>query len=175
MLKLILIDGSTNGLLPRVCSIEQLRFRRRTLTPPPWLAPKQRSVVKVLTPEERAKFEVEFFDKFTSDVWSPTTVNPKPVPEGPREWSETSKRVGLVARKIGAHPMWFKDGTRTIVTLLEVPENHVISAIDPETWFKTSLIGKQKAFNRFGEMWRVMVGAIDVSPDIFDSILSSHV
>lgn len=39
--------------------------------------------------------------------------------------------------------------------MIEVPENHVISTTDPDTWYKSSLVGKSKAFGRFGPMWRV--------------------
>uniref|UniRef100_A0A914CGN7 Large ribosomal subunit protein uL3m n=2 Tax=Acrobeloides nanus TaxID=290746 RepID=A0A914CGN7_9BILA len=61
-------------------------------------------------------------------------------------------------------PQWLTDGTRVLCTLIEIPENHVISAVDPATWFRTSSVGKRKAFTRFGPFWKVTVGAGNVSP-----------
>lgn len=36
------------------------------------------------------------------------------------EWSPNTRRTGVIARNIGLYPMWKKDGTRIICTLLEV-------------------------------------------------------
>lgn len=47
------------------------------------------------------------------------------------------------------------DGTRVLCTAIEIPANHVVSAVDPDTWYKVSSVGKRKAFTRFGPMWRV--------------------
>jgi len=165
MLKLA-FHTEASGLLPRASSSIQVRYRRRTLTLPPWIAPKYRKVTKSLKPEEKEKFEKsdQFKDVLTSKELSPLLVKPKSIPEGTFNWTETSKRFGLIARKIGMHPLWLNDGTRVLCTLLEIPENHVVSVIDPDTWFKTSLVGKQKAFTRRGPMWRVTVGAININP-----------
>lgn len=54
----------------------------------------------------------------------------------PEEWTPESNRVGLLARKIGVFPQWTVDGTRFLCTLLEFPKNLVISAIDPETYYR---------------------------------------
>lgn len=52
------------------------------------------------------------------------------------EWTPNSKRVGLLARKLGMLPQWLNNGTRVLCTMLEFPENCVVSAIDPETWYR---------------------------------------
>jgi len=155
-----------NGLLPRVCSNIQVRYRRRTLTLPPWIAPKYRKVTKFIKPHEKEEFEKSgrFENLLDEKLDTSFFVKPKPVPEESFTWSENSKRFGLIARKIGMHPMWLNDGTRVLCTLLEIPENHVVSVTDPDTWFKTSLVGKRKAFNRRGARWRVTLGAIDINP-----------
>lgn len=53
-----------------------------------------------------------------------------------REWTPESARVGLIARKIGMLPQWCSDGTRFLCTLLEFPNNIVLSALDPNTYYR---------------------------------------
>lgn len=36
------------------------------------------------------------------------------------EWTENSKRTGLLGRKIGVHPMWLKNGQKVLTTLIQV-------------------------------------------------------
>jgi len=36
------------------------------------------------------------------------------------EWNSKSQRVGLIGKKIGVYPMWMKDGTRILTTLIHV-------------------------------------------------------
>ena len=76
----------------------------------------------------------------------------------------SSRRVGLVVRKIGMLPQWTNDGNRILCTVLEVDENHVVSVTSPDSWYKASAVGKRKAFNRHGPMWRVTVGAGNDDP-----------
>lgn len=40
--------------------------------------------------------------------------------EPTRRWSPTTRRVGLIARKIGNYPIWSKDGKKMLSTLLQV-------------------------------------------------------
>lgn len=77
---------------------------------------------------------------------------------------DSSRRVGLVVRKIGMLPQWTNEGNRILCTVLEVDENHVVSITSPEAWYKSSAVGKRKAFNRHGPMWRVTVGAGNDDP-----------
>ncbi|GMT18723.1 hypothetical protein PFISCL1PPCAC_10020, partial [Pristionchus fissidentatus] len=72
---------------------------------------------------------------------------------------DNHRRVGLLVKKIGMMPQWTKDGTRMLCTLLEVPSNNVISVTSPDEWYRKSMVGKRKAFNRDGPMWKVTVGA----------------
>lgn len=58
----------------------------------------------------------------------------------PSEWTPESNRVGMLARKIGMFPQWGVDGTRFLCTLLEFPKNLVISAVDPETYYRLIFI-----------------------------------
>lgn len=38
----------------------------------------------------------------------------------PAEWNSRTRRVGLIARKIGNYPLWSKDGKKMLTTLLQV-------------------------------------------------------
>lgn len=40
--------------------------------------------------------------------------------EPTQRWSPTTRRVGLIARKIGNYPIWSKDGKKMLSTLLQV-------------------------------------------------------
>jgi large subunit ribosomal protein L3 len=40
------------------------------------------------------------------------------------EWNPKLRRTGVIAKKIGAYPMWQKDGTRILTTLLQVLGMH---------------------------------------------------
>uniref|UniRef100_A0A915EFA1 Large ribosomal subunit protein uL3m n=1 Tax=Ditylenchus dipsaci TaxID=166011 RepID=A0A915EFA1_9BILA len=74
---------------------------------------------------------------------------------------ETSKRIGLVGKKLGMAPQWSVDGKRILCTLIHVGDNHVVDVVDPETWFRKSLTGKRKAYGHYGPRWNVLVGAFD--------------
>ncbi|VDM73092.1 unnamed protein product, partial [Strongylus vulgaris] len=46
-------------------------------------------------------------------------------------------------------------------------QNHVISVVSPEEWYRKSIVGKRKAFNREGPLWKVTVGAVNGDSDRF--------
>lgn len=37
-----------------------------------------------------------------------------------QQWTVTTRRTGLIAKKIGQYPLWLKDGTKIRTTLLQV-------------------------------------------------------
>lgn len=37
-----------------------------------------------------------------------------------QQWAPTTRRVGVIARKIGNYPIWSKDGKKMLATLLQV-------------------------------------------------------
>lgn len=55
-------------------------------------------------------------------------------PEVVNEWVPGSIRVGVIAKKIGIYPMWTKEGKRTLSTLLQVIDNHVIRSYTSEEY-----------------------------------------
>lgn len=147
----------------------QHRGRRRTLVPPPWIGEKFNYKITGTKEHDRNKLlqiarEEDII--FPSDVEYPrlTASDLSRSPPENQEWNPSSKRVGMIAKKIGMAPQWLNDGTRVLCTILQFKQNHVISAVDPESWFRHTSVGKRKAFGRFGPMWKVTVGAEDIDP-----------
>ncbi|XP_029976017.1 large ribosomal subunit protein uL3m [Salarias fasciatus] len=60
-------------------------------------------------------------------------LNPlKDEPWERHEWTEGSRRVGLVAVKLGMAPVWTKTGERHVVTMLQVQDCHVLKCLSKE-------------------------------------------
>ncbi|KAK6036338.1 hypothetical protein COOONC_26157, partial [Cooperia oncophora] len=145
----------------------QSRGRRRTLTPAPWLPPVyERTHADYLDDSNRALLqEVISAEKICAENSAMMRTQESEAKIADIELP--TRRVGLLARKIGMAPQWTVTGDRILCTLLEICENHVVSVISPEEWYRRSLIGKRKAFNREGPMWKVTVGAVDYNVDRF--------
>ncbi|XP_046690449.1 39S ribosomal protein L3, mitochondrial isoform X2 [Silurus meridionalis] len=78
-------------------------------------------------------------------------LNPLKDEAWPRHvWDEQSRRVGLVAVKLGMMPVWTKSGDRHVVTMLQVQDCHVIKHIPKDEYNGTSAA--------------LIVGAKNVSP-----------
>jgi len=84
------------------------------------------------------------------------------------EFGVETKRVGLLARKIGVVPMWYANGTRVATTMLQVEDNHVIKYIPPEDFEKTYLAQK-KGIPKVGDtqLGSLVVGALSSDPQKF--------
>lgn len=83
-----------------------------------------------------------------------------------RQWNPDSRRVGLIARKIGIYPMWRTNGTRILTTLLQVVDNHVIKAYTAEE-YKDKVIHQDRwRYDGYGCM---VVGAEGADPRKFKS------
>ncbi|KAG7253900.1 hypothetical protein CRUP_008545, partial [Coryphaenoides rupestris] len=60
-------------------------------------------------------------------------LNPLKDEPWPRhEWTEGSRRVGLVAVKLGMIPIWTKSGEKHPVTMLQVQDCHVVKCLSKE-------------------------------------------
>ncbi|XP_078478047.1 large ribosomal subunit protein uL3m-like, partial [Lampetra planeri] len=78
-------------------------------------------------------------------------LNPlKDEPWERHQWTEGSRRVGLVAVKLGMAPLWTKTGERHVVTLLQVQDCHVIKCLSKEEYD--------------GQTAALLVGGKNVSP-----------
>ncbi|KAK7898673.1 hypothetical protein WMY93_019526 [Mugilogobius chulae] len=72
--------------------------------------------------EYMKKIIAEDYRKLTAERLSPLKDEPWPR----QEWTEGSRRVGLVAVKLGMVPIWTKTGERHVATMLQVQDCHVI-------------------------------------------------
>ncbi|XP_010789957.1 large ribosomal subunit protein uL3m, partial [Notothenia coriiceps] len=96
----------------------------------------------------------EFMRKTIAEEYRSQTaekLNPlKDEPWQRHDWAEGSRRVGLVAVKLGMAPIWTKAGEKHVVTLLQVQDCHVIKHLSKEE------------FN--GHTAALLVGGKNVSP-----------
>lgn len=79
------------------------------------------------------------------------------------EWNKFERRCGLVARKIGVVPMWRKDGSKLLTTMLQIDDNHVIKYIPPGE-FDPAQVPRVKNLSKFGCL---LVGAGSADPSLF--------
>ncbi|MPC12880.1 39S ribosomal protein L3, mitochondrial [Portunus trituberculatus] len=128
------------------------RVKRRHTVPPFWLPKTTRAMYpEHMTPENEIFLKDVIEEKYSSplkaDCWERGT------------WVKNSMRCGLIGRKIGIYPMWTKDGTRLLTTLLQVSDNQVIKYIKPEDMVQD----KRK---RYRELGALVVGADPIDPRI---------
>ncbi|XP_021206830.2 39S ribosomal protein L3, mitochondrial [Bombyx mandarina] len=153
----------------------QPRFR-----PPYWYVPKER----VWTDDYLTKENKQFLEEVIKDKLEAQTALEKKALTSPIlndvkknvTWTPQTKRVGLIARKIGNYPLWCKDGKKVSTTLLQVVDNHVIKYIPPEEYkpmIKSNVKWVEK--QKYG---CILVGAENIDPSvvtkdycgIFDSV-----
>lgn len=77
-----------------------------------------------------------FLRKVVPEEYASQTANKlyplKDEPWPRHEWEEGSRRVGLVALKLGMMPIWTKTAERHVVTMLQVLDCHVIQYLSKE-------------------------------------------
>ncbi|CAH2067124.1 unnamed protein product, partial [Iphiclides podalirius] len=98
--------------------------------PPYWFTPKERVMSEDLLTQENKDFIEEIMqEKLNAQV---TLESPlAKVEQQTVQWNPFTRRVGLIARKIGNYPLWSKEGKKFQTTLLQVVDNHVIKYIPP--------------------------------------------
>lgn len=82
----------------------------------------------------------------------------------PKEFAINLSRSGVLARKIGVVPLWKKDGTRILTTMLQVDDNHVVKYISPENYFPAQRRITWKPKRNVGCL---LVGAGSADPSLF--------
>lgn len=90
-----------------------------------------------------------------------TPVNQAELYNQEREWKLSSRRCGIIAKKIGIQPYWKKDGSYGLATLLWVPDNHVIKSYDIEET-KKNIIHQDRW--RYDKCCCMVVGAETANP-----------
>lgn len=78
-----------------------------------------------------------------------------------REFTENSRRIGLIGRKIGILPYWTKDGVRGLMTVIHCADNHVIKSYSTEEYAK--IVTHQMRWRSDGSAC-VVVGAESMDP-----------
>ena len=53
-----------------------------------------------------------------------------------RPFTETSKRIGLIGKKISIQPYWTKQGIRGLMSVIHFPDNHVVKSYSAEEYAK---------------------------------------
>ncbi|XP_028254443.1 large ribosomal subunit protein uL3m [Parambassis ranga] len=74
------------------------------------------------------KIMAEEYRQQTAEKLNPLKDEPWPR----QDWTEGSRRVGLVAVKLGMAPIWTKEGERHVVTMLQVQDCHVLKYLSKE-------------------------------------------
>ncbi|XP_047042159.1 39S ribosomal protein L3, mitochondrial [Helicoverpa zea] len=139
-------------------SYQKPRFR-----PPYWYESKERVGSEEFITQENK----QFIEEVRQDKLQHQTALPSPLvniePNQTAQWNPKTRRVGLIARKIGNYPLWSKDGKKMQTTLLQVVDNHVIKYTPPEEFkpMKTSgpVVWKEK--RKLGCM---LVGSETIDP-----------
>ncbi|GFG41093.1 hypothetical protein Cfor_00554 [Coptotermes formosanus] len=138
---------------------------------PIWFVRKERTKYEEhLTPENKSFIQEVIHDKYgpPTVIGGISTYKQSPLKLQPMErgsWFPGCRRTGVIARKIGIYPMWLKDGTRVLTTLLQVLDNHVIRYIPPEEFHppRTS-VRNPKSKQQLGCL---LVGAESADPQTF--------
>lgn len=81
----------------------------------------------------------------------------------PQDWNRYQRRCGLIGRKIGVVPMWKKDGSKIMTTMLQIDDNHVIKYSDPSQ-YNPAQPPRLKNVKKFGCL---LVGASSADPSLF--------
>jgi large subunit ribosomal protein L3 len=116
-----------------------------------------------LTPESKAFLREKVIDTYT------TGKEISPLREEPvkaKNWLSETRRTGLIGIKVGVVPQWKKDGTRILLTMVQVLDNHVIRYIPPADFVKMpSFRGKWQKHNN--KRAALVVGTLSADPSSF--------
>jgi len=133
--KLLHLEVLSSGL-HTTASLES-RIKRVNRHKPFWHVRKLNKVIDEPITEENQIFIQDYIDrKYNGPLREEFT------PWAKGEWKEGSRRPGVLAVKIGVHPIWLKNGKQVVTTLLQVQDNHVIK-YTPRTKFEDSYIGEK--------------------------------
>lgn len=124
-------------------------------------ADNQKFVSEVVADRFGAPAIVKGVETYPNAVSTDSLVKIKELPKV--QWSMKERRCGVIARKIGEVPLWKKDGTKIITTMLQVEDNHVIKYYKPNE-FEPSQKPRVTNLKKFGCL---LVGAGSTNPSRF--------
>nr|CAG4647105.1 EOG090X07HN [Megafenestra aurita]SVE92435.1 EOG090X07HN [Megafenestra aurita] len=138
------------------------RVKRRTTHPPHWHVLKNVQRVDEKLSADNHRFIREVIqDKYSNK----SPIKGSELEIAKTEWTPKTRRAGILARNIGIHHLWEKDGTRITCTVLHVLDNHVIRYIPPEEYVNTTQ-GARLLKNR-KPLGCLVVGAEGTNPEKF--------
>ncbi|CAH0404949.1 unnamed protein product [Chilo suppressalis] len=130
--------------------------------PPHWYAPK----VNVVKDDDLTQDNMQFIKEVISDRNDSQQELESPLVQSishtSQQWLPTTRRVGLIARKIGNYPVWSNNGKKMQTTLLQVVDNHVIKYIPPEE-FKPMLT-TERNWREKRKLGCMLVGSETINP-----------
>ncbi|KAK3085665.1 hypothetical protein FSP39_006881, partial [Pinctada imbricata] len=139
---------------------QPVRYRKRRSKAPGWFVPRRGGgASRDLTKENRDFLRDLVKEKYDKTLSSP--LKEEPWPRG--TWDFGTKRVGLLAIKLGMTAQFNKKGQKVACTLLQVVDNHVVGYTPPEK-FMNSVGWKPWWRNMYGS---VTVGAMSCDPSGF--------
>lgn len=140
--------------------------KRRKRYPFFWLQDKYRAFYD----ENLTKENEDFFQQFLKQKYSlkdgVSPLRKEPWLTNEEYDSETTQRVGVIARKLGTYPQWTNSGRRLVTTCLQVSDNHVVKYHSPE---KYQEIARPVDRKRYAGLGCTVVGIDSRDPRQFTS------
>jgi len=149
---------------PVQCCVMQVRNRKghrrknRHTVQPFW----QAQVTRTQTPEHITTENEEFISEVVAESYS-SPLALEPWPRG--EWDAKSQRCGVIGVKLGCYPMWRKDGTSLLTTILHISDNHVVKHIPYEELAKNEYFDRSRQAKK--KRGKLIVGADSKDPRTF--------
>ncbi|CAB3230779.1 unnamed protein product [Arctia plantaginis] len=139
-------------------------FQTPKFRPPHWYLPKDRVGSGESLTQENKKFIEEVMQERMKAQAMLETESPLSNIDTSQtaQWNPLTRRVGLIARKIGNYPLWSKDGKKVQTTLLQVVDNHVIKYIPPEEF--NPMIIRKPVWKEKKKLGCLLVGAETIDP-----------
>lgn len=141
----------------RQLRVGETKFRKKVPRIAPWWPQKELTFRDEYVSDENK----EYLQEVVKKTYLASGQSPLKEPLAARgQWTNDSRRTGVIAKKIGIYPMWTTNGKRVVTTLLQVVDNHVIRYVPPEKV-------KERFGIRYGDLGFLIVGAENGDPQLY--------